>query len=395
MAKKLGIVVQRYGIEINGGAEYHAKLIAEKLSKYYSVEVFTTTALDYITWEHHYTEKTEKIEGVTVNRFKVSQIRDPEKFGVIQEHIFTREHSFEDELDWLREEGPYVPDLITELEKRENEFSFYIFFSYRYYHSFQGITRFGNKAILVPTAEQDAVIYLRLFKDFFNLPGAIVYNSHEEKEIIHQVSGNQSVLGDIVGVGSEIPEDFDPGHFRQKYKISGRYFIYIGRLDENKGIPELFHFYLKLLSEVKIEYTLILMGKSLLDIPEHPRIKYLGFMDNQDKFNALKGSDFLIIPSQFESLSMVALEAWAIGKPVVANGRTAVLKGQCQRSNAGLWYTNYDEFKEVLLLIYQDSSLRKELGKNGQIFFQKNYSWPVIEKKYINIMNNLEMAESK
>jgi len=392
MAKKLGIVVQRYGVEINGGAEYHAKLIAEKLSKYFSIEVFTTTAHDYITWEHHYTRGTEKINGIIVNRFEVSRTRDPKKFGEIQEYVFSQEHVFMDELEWLREEGPYAPDLITELEKRENEFCFYIFFSYRYFHSYQGISKFKKKSILVPTAEHDAVIYLRLFKHFFKLPGAIVYNSHEEKAIINKVSGNESVPGDIVGVGSEIPEKCFPEHFRQKYKITGRYFIYIGRLDENKGIPELLTFYLKLLSEVKIEYTLILMGKSLLEVPSHPKIRYLGFMENEDKFNALQGSDFLVIPSQFESLSMVALEAWATGKPVVANGRTAVLKGQCQRSNAGLWYTNYDEFKEIILILYRNDKLRKLLGKKGQYFFEKNYAWPVIEGKYLKLIKHLQTA---
>ena len=46
------------------------------------------------------------------------------------------------------------------------------------------------------------------------------------------------------------------------------------------------------------------------------------------------------MPSYFESLSMVALEAWALGRPVVANGKCDVLRGQAVRSNAGLYYEN-------------------------------------------------------
>lgn len=394
MARKIAIVVQRYGMEINGGAEYHAKLIAERMAAYFDIEVFTTSALDYITWESHFSPGMDRIEGIRVNRFHVHQTRNPERFGKIQKYIFENEHSIEEEMNWLEEEGPMVPDLISELEKRENEFDYFIFFSYRYYHSFHGIRRFKEKSILVPTAEHDDVIYLRIFKDLFNLPGAIVYNSHEEKSMINRISGNESVVGDIVGVGSEIPISFSPQVFREKFNIPGNYFIYIGRLDENKGVPELLEFYRMFLEETKIDLTLVLMGKSLIEIPDHPQIRYLGFVSDSDKFDGLKGSDFLIIPSQFESLSMVALEAWAVGKPVVANGRTEVLQGQCRRSNAGLWYTNYKEFKSIILLLQQNRNLRLSLGENGMRFFQNNYAWPVIEDKYRRIINRLELGNS-
>ncbi len=388
MIKKIGIVVQRYGLEINGGAEYHALLIAEHLAKHFDVEVFTTTALDYITWRHHFPEGTDSVHGIKVNRFKVVKERDPERFGKVQDFIFEEEHTLDDEYRWLDEEGPCVPHLMAELERRESEFDYYIFFSYRYYHSYHGLKKFAKKAILVPTAEHDQVIYLRLFKYLFHYPGAIVYNSHEEKAMINRVSGNHHVPGDIVGVGSEIPQTFFPDSFREKYDIRGRYFVYIGRLDENKGVPELLNFYTCLCREETVDLTLVLMGKSLVEIPAHPRIKYLGFVTDRDKFDALAGCEFLIIPSQFESLSMVALEAWALGKPVVANGRTEVLQGQCRRSNAGLWYTNYEEFKENILLLSGPPELKTVMGNNGKEFFRKNYSWPVIESKYAEILRD-------
>jgi glycosyltransferase involved in cell wall biosynthesis len=395
MAKrKIGIIVQRYGIEINGGAEYHARLIAEKMSRYFDVEVFTSTARDYITWAHSYPEGTEILNHIPVHRFRVQRPRDPERFGRIQKKIFGEEHTLQDEMSWQEEQGPLVPHLLEELEKRDEEFAYYFFFSYRYYHSYYGVKKFKNKAILVPTAEHDDVVYLRLFKDFFNLPGAIVYNSHEEKEIIHNVSGNEAVLGDIVGVGSEIPGSFSAQSFRDKFGIHEPYFIYIGRLDQNKGVPLLLEYYMRLLEEHDMDLTLVLMGKSVIDIPDHQRIKYLGFMQDEDKFDALKGAEFLIIPSQFESLSMVALEAWAVGKPVVANGLTEVLQGQCRRSNAGFWYTDYNEFKEILLLLNKNGKLKEILGRNGETFFKTNYAWPVIENKYLELIKKLERKET-
>jgi glycosyltransferase involved in cell wall biosynthesis len=388
--KKIGIIVQRYGIEINGGAEYHARLIAEKMSQYFEVEAFTSTARDYITWKPHYPNKCELVNNIPVHRFPVQKPRDPKTFGQIQNLIFHDEHTLTDELQWLEEQGPYFPELLDTLEKRDKEFAYYFFFSYRYYHSYHGVKRFKDKAVLVPTAEHDPVIYLRMFKDFFNMPGAIVYNSHEEKKMIHKISGNEKILGDIVGIGSEIPDRFNPQYFRDKYNIREKYFIYIGRLDENKGVPELLRFYLRLLNEEAIDLTLVLMGKSVIDIPRHPKIKFLGFLLDEDKFDALTGAEFLVIPSQFESLSMVTLEAWAVGKPVAANGRTEVLQDQCRRSNAGLWYTNYDEFKKIILLLNENRELKEIMGRNGKHFFETHYSWPVIENKYLNLIDQLE-----
>jgi glycosyltransferase involved in cell wall biosynthesis len=390
MVKKLGIIVQRYGREINGGAEYHARLIAEKLAPYFSIEVFTSTALDYITWEHHYPEGTEQIHQITVNRFAVKKERDPALFGMIQDKVFNMEHTLEDEFFWLEAEGPYLPQLIGTLENRQNEFDYYIFFSYRYFHAYQGITRFKKKSILVPTAEHDQVIYMRLFKELFHLPAAIVYNSVEEKELINTVAQNEHIPGDIVGVGSELPAQTFPQTFISAFKLSRKYLIYIGRLDENKGVPELLNFFLQFITETKLDIDLVLIGKSHIPIPNHPHLVYLGFQDDSVKYNALAGAECLIIPSQYESLSMVALEAWGLGKPVIANGRTDVLRGQCQRSNAGLWYTNYQEFKEILLLIFQDPLLLSKLGQNGLKFFQANYTWPVIINKYLALLKQLE-----
>ena len=140
--------------------------------------------------------------------FRVEHPRDPRTFGEWQNRVFHEEHSRGDEIRWLEEEGPLAPALIRELERRDREFDYFVFFSYRYYHSYMGIQRFPRKSILVPTAEHDQVIYLRLFRSFFRLPAAIVYNSPEERELIGRLADNSDVPGDVVGVGSDIPARF-------------------------------------------------------------------------------------------------------------------------------------------------------------------------------------------
>ena len=125
-------------------------------------------------------------------------------------------------------------------------------------------------------------------------------------------------------------------------------------------------------------------------MPKHPRIHHLGFLDDRDKFDALAAADLLIMPSYFESLSMVALEAWALGRPVLANGHCDVLKGQCIRSNAGLYYESYEEFVEALYSLESNGPLNARLGRNGREFFKRNYAWPVIEQKYLDMFDQLK-----
>lgn len=124
-------------------------------------------------------------------------------------------------------------------------------------------------------------------------------------------------------------------------------------------------------------------------VPAHPDILYLGFMGEADKFDALAGAELLVMPSFFESLSMVTLEAWAAGKPVLANALCEVLKGQCLRSNGGLFYENYPEFREGLSLLLGSSRLRRALGENGRRYFEANYRWEVIERKYLDLFDRL------
>ncbi len=390
---KLAFVVQRYGMEINGGAELHCRWIVEHLAKFCDVEVLTTQAYDYITWKNYYPEGEERVNGISVKRFPIIRSRDPERFGCIQNHVLDNEHTFDEELKWLEEEGPFAPALIDYIKDHETGYDYFIFFSYRYYHSYWGINALPHKSILVPTAEHDSIIHLRLFKDLFRKPRAFIYNSIEEKSMINSLSQNQDILGDVVGVGTEIPEGFSPDSFRQNYGIRGNYVIYIGRIDENKGCDQLFRFFQRYKQEETSDVKLALIGSSKLNIPAHPDIIHLGFLSEEDKFSGLEGALMLMMPSFYESLSMVTLEAWALGKPVLANGRCEVLKGQCIRSNAGLYYEDYAEFREAFRLLLRSPRLRETMGKNGKSFFSQHYTWDVIENKYLSILDRLEKEQ--
>jgi glycosyltransferase involved in cell wall biosynthesis len=386
---KLAVVVQRYGHAINGGAELHARYVAERLARHVSVEVLTTCASDYVTWRNELPAGVEQVNNVSVRRFPVRHERDPVLFGRLSDHVFEKRHSIADELDWLEAEGPASPALVNYVARHVTSFDYWLFFSYRYYHSYHGARAAGSRAVLVPTAERDAAAGLTIFKPMFRGVRALMYNSPEERAMIQSLSGNREVPGVVVGIGSDVPPNPQPGRFRQKFNITEPFAIYVGRIDENKGCRELFAFFQTYIHEIPGRLSLVLIGNSLLPVPSHPRIRHLGFLDDTDKFDAMAASEVLIMPSYLESLSMVALEAWAIGRPVLANGRCDVLKGQCIRSNAGLYYDSPMEFGEALNAIERNRWLSASLGRNGRHFYREHYDWPVIERKYLDMLERL------
>ncbi len=392
---KLAVVVQRYGQAINGGAELHARYIAERLARHASVEVLTTCATDYVTWRNDLPAGVEQINGVPVRRFQVAHEREPLAFGRKSDRVFRRLHSIDDELEWLDAEGPTSPALVDYLGRHGADYDYCLFFSYRYYHAFHGSRAVPARAILIPTAERDEAIGLSIFAPIFRGVRALMYNSPEERVMIEAVAGNQHVPGVVVGVGSDVPPNPQPNRFRQKYDLREPFAIYVGRIDENKGCKELFDFFLAYTKNRTAQLTLVLIGNSLLPIPRHPRIRHLGFVDDTDKFDAMAAADVLMMPSYFESLSMVALEAWALGRPVIANAKCDVLKGQCIRSNAGLYYDTYSEFFETLHAVEQNSWLSGALGRNGRQYFRAHYDWSVIDRKYLDMFARLSKEPAR
>ncbi len=389
---KLAVVVQRYGAEINGGAELHARYVAERLSRHVEVEVLTTCARDYITWRNELEPGIDAVNGVPVRRFPVRRERDPDDFGRWSRRVFANRHSILDELKWMDSEGPRSPALVTHLRRAAATYDFILYFSYRYYHAYHGVRATRSQAVLVPTAERDPALGLAISARTFRGARALMYNSHEERALIHAVARNQHVPGVVVGVGSEIRGGASQARFRARTGIDDPFVLYVGRIDENKGCVELFDYFTRYAAEVSRRMRLVLVGTPVIEIPAHPRIRHLGFVTEEEKYDAIAAADTLVMPSYYESLSMVTLEAWAMRIPVLVNGRCDVLRGQVIRANAGLYYESYEEFAEALRLIETERGLRRALGANGRRYFNRHYAWSVVEGKYLAMLEHLERA---
>ena len=392
---KLAVVVQRYGADLNGGAELHARYIAERLPRHADVEVLTTCARDYITWRNELPAGTDSINGLPVKRFKVSQERNPSCFGKLSQHVFGQIHSVADELKWLQAEGPTSPELIDYLLNNKKRYDYVIFFSYRYYHAYHGIQVVPQQAILVPTAERDPALGLAIFRPTFRAVRAVMYNSYEEQSLIHRVSENQNVPGVVVGVGSEVPKTANAERFRHQTGITDDFLLYVGRIDENKGCAEMFDYFQRYSSQVSTQLKLVLIGSPVMTIPKSTNIRHLGFVTEEEKYDAMAAATVLLMPSYFESLSMVTIEAWAMNLPVIVNGKCDVLRGQTIRANGGLYYESYGEFAESLHALETNRDLRLNLASNGRTYYEDNYTWDVIEQKYMSMLDQLEAENPK
>jgi len=399
---RLAFVVQRYGVEIRGGAELHCRLVAELLAEHHEVEIVTTCARDYVTWANELPRGIERVNGLPVWRFPVARPRDPHGFGRLQERVFHRRHSDADARAWLDAQGPYTPAMRDWIGLYRDDFDYWICFSYRYWTTFEAMQAAAGRAILVPTAEPDPTIEVPIFWPNFRNARAIVYNSHEEREMILQHSGADEVPGDIVGVGIQEPGGSPGGgpanppdeqRFRSEFGVERPFMLYVGRIDENKGCKQLFEFHARAVQRCaergESPPLLVLAGQPVIDIPDHPDVRHIGMVDEQQKWDALAACSFLVMPSFYESLSMVLLEAWAVSKPVLVNTHCAVLRGQVERARGGLYYGNGEEFIEAVTLLFSDGRLRATCGASGHRYFADNYRWPVIERKYEAILEAL------
>lgn len=388
---RIAFVVQRYGEEVNGGAELLCRQVAERLHKYFSVEVLTTCALDYLTWENYFPAGATTINGIPVHRFPTDCSRDMQVFNRFAKKLFANpQRSLVGELDWIRLQGPSSSALLAYIKAYEEQYDLFIFVTYSYLTTFLGLQLVSRKSVLIPAAHDEPHFYLDAYRPIFHLPRGICYNTEEERRLVQQQWQNAHIPWCIAGAGvittttDSSSESKEP--LAALLTFPQPYILYVGRVDLMKGCQELLVFFLRYLEERQVELNLVLLGKQAMEIPKHPKIFAPGFVSSPQKQAALQGAMLVVNPSQYESLSFMVLEAWQAGIPVLVNGRSEVLAEHCLNSNGGLYYSNYDEFACCLDLLYSNQEVRTTMGKQGQQYVAEHYSWDTIEKTYVDFL---------
>jgi glycosyltransferase involved in cell wall biosynthesis len=427
---RIAVVVQRYGAEVLGGSEHLCRLVAERLAAQHEVDVLTTCARDYITWKNEYSEGADRVRGVTVRRFANAAQRDLESFNKYSDWIYHNAHGRADEMEWLKQQGPWSPGLIEYLRRSQQHYDVLLFFTYLYAPTVLGLEVNPGKSVLVSTAHDEPAIRLEIFRDVFARPGAICYLTDSERRFVQDAFPDRPLLEEVVGVGVDVPhqqpyprsaalesspststdvdaeadrdedepsqehaplEPFRGAVFRRRHRLYGPLVLYGGRIDPGKGCEELIEYFSAYAREGG-DATLALMGAKLMSLPEAPYIRFAGLLSERERTQALEAATVVVCPSPFESLSLLALEALAAGTPILVNARSPVLVEHCLRSNGGLYYADRDEFVEALKLLIGDPRLREALGRNGRDHVRRNYRWDVVLGKFERIFAKVRNA---
>ena len=393
--KKIGFVTPWYGEKISGGAEAELRGLAHHLHDAgMALEVLTTCVESFrADWNKDYHKAGITAEnGLTVRRFPVRK-RDTALFDSVNYKLINRiPLTAEDEETFCREmiNSPALYDYIRD---NGEEYSLFVFIPYMFGTTYYGCRIHPEKSILIPCLHDEPYAYMKVFADAFSKVRGMVFNAEPERLLAEKLYG---VKGDnfvTFGLGMDTDWTADGDRFRKKYRINTPFILYAGRKDAGKKADVLISHFCRYKKRHPGDLKLVLIGGGDIDIPDKKSIMDLGFVDIQDKYDAYAAAEIFCNPSQMESFSIVIMESWLAGQPVLVNGECAVTKAFVRESNAGLYYENYPEFETCVgyLLSHPDTS--KMMGYNGRQFVKSRFSWNVIIKNYTEYFERISAGK--
>jgi len=384
---KLACVIHRFGADIAGGSESHCRVVAEHLAATHDVTIITTCAKDHVTWKNHYSRGESQLGRLRVLRFPVARPRDLHRFMDISDLVFADRASPAEQEQWFRENGPDTPDLLDHLRRHGADYDRLLFWSYRYYHSYFGVPLVAPRAVLVPTAEEDPLIRVDALDQLFALPAGYIYLTPEEAELVGGRASARTPSA-IIGCGL-YPVTRPPDVSRlADLGIEDPFVLYLGRIDPNKGCDFLMRNFLRYVG-VGRPIQLVMAGPASMEVPAHASIRALGFVDDEVREALLARARVLLMPSPFESLSMVLLEAWNRAVPALVNARCRVTRGQTMRADGGLYFRNVAEFEAALDYLLAHDEARRSLGAQGLAYVEREYRWPTVMAKLEALLNQV------
>lgn len=377
----LAFVLPRYSASIGGGAETLVRDLAIKVKKELSheVEIITTTARDNRTWAGYFEEGQSYEDGLIINRFNVDD-RDLNSFVYLEQKMHNGYTlSIEEQISWIRN-SVNSKSLYAYIDLNKNRFDLVFFAPYLFGTTFWG-SLLTEKSILVPCLHDEAYAYLEIIRLMFRKAKGIMWNTSPEAELAKSLYriDNLEQKGCEVGLGFDLVEVESQEKFKPK-----SYFLYCGRKESGKGLDVLLKYYAQLKLEKKTLPNLVLLGAGSIDfINELPQgVIDLGFVSETEKIQIMKDAICLFQPSVNESFSIVIMESWLQGTPVIVNSDCLVTNHHVEVSDGGLHYRSYEGFKDVVKRITEDQEVSKKLGLKGKDYVTSYYSWSSVLERF-------------
>ena len=396
---RVALVVQRYGLEINGGAELLARLVVEQIRGQHDVEVLTTCARDYTTWDMHYAPGEQLVDGIPVHRFAQplrshdgrARIPKPHKLrrslfkGLPWLHLARvarpKGDAEWDGLNYMRRQGPFVPALVQHLKQAGDRYEVVIYVTALYYPIACGILECPQPALLIPNLHDEAAMYLPLFHHVFRRPRWILWNTDAERDTAKLLYGKDITPGEVCGIGVDVslPAAEQLPAVRQRYAVPGDYVVFVGRVAAAKGFDTLLEAFAAHRRHAARPLSLVVVGQVFEDSLRADGVVYTGFIEMADKNALIAGASACIVSSRHESLSLVLLESFALGTPVIANGESAVLRQHIERTGAGVVYRGARGLARAIDTVAAWTPERRQaMAESGRRYVEERYNWPRI-----------------
>jgi glycosyltransferase involved in cell wall biosynthesis len=414
---KFAFISPRYGADIAAGAEHACRLIAEQLSERHDVDVLTTCARDPLTWRNEYSEGFDRVRGVLVRRFAVSQPHDREAFRQLSSRLFAEPHGRSDELDWVRRLGPTSPALIEHLKRQHRSYDALVFFSLYHATTVQGLAVAPERSVVFPYLHLDQPLRFGLWSDLLASARAVGYLSEAERLLMSDFL-RLSPVAEMVGIGIEMPtQQSYPRHqqdpadtladddespqaeeevpteylagrgipFRRRHRLYGSFVLYGGRVGSDNGCEEMLD-YFDSYAAGDGDTALVLMGVKLIKVPEEPYLRMAGVLPDRERMVAYEAADVTLAPDPDDLLAQSLLESLAVGTPVLASARNEAAADHLRRANAGLYYATRDEFVETLRLLMTNTRFREQLGERGRQYIRQHHRWDAVMGRFERLM---------
>ncbi len=391
-AQRLAFVTPRFSETATiGGAETLIKSLALHAAQAgRDVTLLTTCATDHFTWKNERPPGRAQYQGIKVEFFPVDEDRDVEAFHAVQSVISRGSTvSEEEERVWL---GHNVNSraLCAHLQSHKDEYDAIIVGPYLFgliYHAAQVCPK---KTHLVPCLHDEPFARLSCIKELFEMVAGLLFNTEPERDLAYGLYSLPEPRCNVVGMGMDVFTADDKA-FAQRHRLSRPYILYSGRREPMKGTPLLIDYFHAFRERTGQDIGLVLTGSGPLEIPVEltPYVLDIGFVSEEEKREAMAGALAFVHPSVNESFGIVLLESWIAGTPALVHAGSEVLRWQCQRSGGGLWFRHYPDFEEALCLLLHQSPVRKQLGDAGRAYVQREYAWPIVERKLFKSLANV------